>query len=243
MAYIAGSSSFVQRIDAMGRMDGQGITDAARRLVLLFLLVCASACASQGAYADAQTKRFVVPFCHHWAIEAVAPRYMEAWIETLEVKDAKGRWVKIPQGVVGELGQAAGWSNLQGGGGGPRFDWAEAPMEVFVRWQSLVEPQTYSWQFTVPETMRQALVKQERVTWRGQTQMSCRSDITLGVAPGGHTIVWLVGIGFEPMEILRGKAEAEPLGPDQGQHEGRYVRLSDEAKKYVEEHGIPYDSW
>ncbi|ULU26642.1 DUF2931 family protein [Dyella terrae] len=214
-----------------------------RSFGVLVLLVCMSACAGEHTYTDAEIKRLIPPFCGHWAIEAVAPRYMEAWIETLEVKDEQGRWIKIPQGVVGELGQTSGWSNLQGGGGGPHFDWAGAPMEVRVRWQSLAEPQTYMWHFTVPETMRQALVKKELVTWRGQTQMSCRSDITLGVAPGGHTIVWLVGIGFEPMEIQRGQAEVEPLGPWQGKGKEYAYPLSEEARKYVDAHGIPYGSW
>ncbi|GAB2801889.1 hypothetical protein GCM10027021_26890 [Dyella kyungheensis] len=147
--------------------------------------------------------------------------------------------------MAGQLPQTTGWSDLKGGGGGPRFLDAGAPMEIYVRWQSLVEPQTYNWRFTVPESMRELLVKREmgKVWYKPRPEMACRSDITVGVAPGGHAILWVAGKGLAPVEIMRGHATVEPLGPDQGLHEGRYVRISDEAKKYVEAHGIPYDSW
>ncbi|WP_239947051.1 DUF2931 family protein [Dyella terrae] len=216
--------------------DSHRLAMKLRGLGLLILLVCVSACADEPSKPKAD-------FCGHWSMGVVAPKYMEAWVETLEVKDDRGRWVKIPQGVVSDLGKTTGWDDGPWLGGGAAIDSAGAPMEVYVRWQSLAEPQTYTWHFTVPDRLRQALVKQESVLWQGKTVIECRSDITIGVAPGGHTVVW-VGAGAVPrLEILRGQAEVEPLGPDQGQHEGRYVRISDEAKKYVEAHGIPYGSW
>jgi hypothetical protein len=209
-----------------------------RLLVWLIALLGLSACGDTTTEPTAGT-------CPHWVITTVAPKHMEAWIETLYVKDSNGNWLHIPQGVVGELPDTAGWSGLRYGGGGPNFRDAGAPMEIYVRWQSLVEPQTYNWRFTVPESMRQLLLKREmgKVWYKPQPEMACRSDITVGVAPGGHTILWVDGQGLASVEIARGRGTAEPLGPDQGRHEGRYVRISDDAKKYVEEHGIPYDSW
>jgi len=116
-------------------------------------------------------------------------------------------------------------------------------MEIYVRWQSLVEPQTYRWTFMVSERLRRALVEQEPVVWQGKKEMSCRANIAIGVAPGGRVVVWNAGFGFQPVEVMRGQAEVEPLGPDQGKYGGRYVRISDDAKQYVEERGIPYGSW
>jgi hypothetical protein len=64
------------------------------------------------------------------------------------------------------------------------------------------------------------------------------------VAPGGRTIVWISGIALTPaIEVMRGKAEVEPLGPWQGRGKEYAYPLSDKAKQYVEEHGIPYGSW
>ena len=111
--------------------------------LVLFMVLGLAACG------DSTTERISGP-CPHWAITTVAPKHMEAWIEALYVKDSNGNWVHIPQGVVGELPDTAGWSGLRYGGGGPQFLDAGAPMEIYVRWQSLVEPQTYNWRFTVP---------------------------------------------------------------------------------------------
>lgn len=38
--------------------------------------------------------------------------------------------------------------------------------------------------------------------------------------------------------------KVEPLGPDQGNNEGRYAyKVSEKAKRYIERFGIPYGSW
>ncbi|GAB2801902.1 DUF2931 family protein [Dyella kyungheensis] len=205
---------------------------------LLLVFLGLSACG------DSRTDRISGP-CPHWAITTVSPRHMEAWIETLYVKDSHGSWLHIPQGVVGELPDTVGWSGLHYGGGGPQFLDAGAPMEIYVRWQSLVEPQTYNWRFTVPESMRQMLLKRElgKVWYKPRPEMACRSDITVGVAPGGHAILWVDGQGLASVEITRGQATVEPLGPGQGWGKGYAYPPSEDAKKYVEEHGIPYESW
>ena len=210
-------------------------------LPLLLLPALLPACASGQRPSDAYVKN---QLCEHWSLGVIAPSYMEAWVEDLEVRDDRG-WLQIPMGVVGEFSQTAGWPppTRVGGGGGSTPSSAGLPMEVSIRWQSLAEPQTYTWHFTVPESMRQAMTKKEPVVWLGHADTSCRNLITMGVAPGGHTIVWINGFGFQATEILRGKAEVEPLGPGQGWGKGYAYPLSDEAKQYVEEHGIPYGSW
>lgn len=208
-----------------------------RHACCLILLMGLSACGNSAS-------RFEDDECPHWAVRVFAPRYMEAWVEALYVKDDRGNWIQIPQGMAGNLGQTDGWGDA-GPGGGVRLHGTGAPMEVFVRWQSLAEPQTYRWQFTVPESVRQAMRKKEQVQfwWKQTPELSCRSDISVGVAPGGHTVAWSTGMGFKAKEIVRGKAEVEPLGPWQGKGKEYAYPLSDKAKTYVQEHGIPYDSW
>ncbi len=208
-----------------------------RLTVLLVLLLALAGCDSGGSYGGASG-------CPHWAISVAAPRHMEAWVEELYVLDAHGNWYHVPQGVVGELRDTAGWSNLDGGGGGPRLKQAGAPMRVYVRWQSLAEPQAYAWEFEVPEAMRKTLTHREMgKTWYGPPQMSCRSDITVGVAPGGRTIVWVDGDGLSSQEMGRGQATVVPEGPWLGKGKEYAYPLSDKAKQYLETHSIPYGSW
>jgi hypothetical protein len=223
-------------------MTGDGCLPTRRHgwrwLALLLASLPLAACG------ESTTERISGP-CPHWSIRVYAPDHMETWIEALYVKDDHERWVQIPQGLAGQLPETAGWSDLKGGGGGPRFLDASAPREIYVRWQSLVEPQTYSWRVTVPESMRQLLVKREmgKVWYKPQPEMACRSDITVGVAPGGHTILWVDGQGLASVEITRGHGTVEPLGPGQGWGKGYAYPISDDAKKYIKEHSIPYDSW
>jgi len=203
-------------------------------LLLVLLPACASAPLSGPSYFN----------CMHWGIGVSAPRHMEAWVEELDVKDDRGLWVLMRRGVVGELGTTVGWDDGDWAANTISIQSAGAPMEVYIRWQSLAEPQTYTWHFIVPESVRQALTRREQVKpWYGPPETSCRNDIVIGVAPGGRTIVWNEGNGFPHLEVMRGQAEVELLGPGQGWGKGYAYPLSDEAKQYIEEHGIPYDSW
>ncbi|WP_199101044.1 DUF2931 family protein [Dyella sp. ASV21] len=182
--------------------------------------------------------------CRPWAIDVASPQHMEAWVEALWVLDTKDHWHDIPQGVVGQLPDAEGWSGLRGGGGGVRLGNGHAPKEIYVRWQSLVEPQAYYWRFPVTDELRKALVHREMAKpWYGPPRSACRSDITIGVAPGGRTILWITGGGLPPLEIARGQAKVVPEGPDLGRFGGRYVRMDDKTKQYLEQHAIPYGSW
>ncbi|WP_199097832.1 DUF2931 family protein [Dyella sp. ASV21] len=181
--------------------------------------------------------------CERWSIGLVAPKHMEAWAEALYVKNERDQWVQMGAGVVSELGQTEGWDPDVWMA--PRDSRASvrSPKEIYVRWQSLVEPQAYYWHFKVPESMQQALVKRERVIWRGRAEWVCRSDIAIGIAPGGRTVVWIDGGGLPRVEIQRGQATVVPEGPYQGQSGGKFRPMHDAAKQYVETHRIPYGSW
>ncbi|WP_199099583.1 DUF2931 family protein [Dyella sp. ASV21] len=181
--------------------------------------------------------------CEHWSIGVVAPKHMEAWAEAVYVKDVQDRWVRMAAGVVGELGETEGWDSGRWLADRDSNPQADAPKEIYIRWQSLVEPQAYYWHFEVPETMRQQLVKREPAVWQGRAERVCRSNIAVGVAPGGRTVVWLAGGGLPRVEIQRGQAIVVPEGPDLGRFGGRYVRMDDKTKQYLETHRIPYGSW
>jgi len=168
---------------------------------------------------------------------------MESWIEALEVRDERGGVFNIPQGMAEELDQVAGWGRVGPGANTGVYIRMGSPVEIYVRWQSLAESQTYRWHFTVPESVRKALTTELPMTWNGKEVRGCRTNITVGVAPGGRVVVWNAGFGFQPVEVMRGQAEVEPLGPYQGFSNGRYRPMHESARQYVEEHGIPYGSW
>ena len=175
-----------------------------------------------------------------WSLAVAQPLYMETWVETANVEDIRGlRFVGAFHGLSPGISPTAGWG--RGGGVGRTVDGADLPRRIFLRWQSLVEPQTYRITLDIPESARQLMLKQEPSVVTGKK--GYRNILLIGIAPGGKVVVWNEGPGQPRIEILRAQAEVEPLGPDQGQYGGKYVTLSERAKQYVQQNGIPYESW
>ena len=214
-----------------------------KRLLLLGLALLLSGCASgQG--------KPKLPF-DAWSVGVLAPEHMEVWIESVDVIDRRGLvYERVSGGIPSYTGIVAGWPKAKGGGGGKSLPGIDLPEILFVRWQSLVEPQTYNVRINIPESVRKAMVTKEQPVcpWKGdwgkEVLNGYRYAITIGLAPGGIAKVWLSGSCLEPIEIGRFEGVISKVGPSLGQNEGRYaLPLSSESKAYIEQHGIPYGSW
>src|SRR5690606_14917739 len=85
-----------------------------------------------------------------WFIGTTAPDYMETWVESIDVIDRRG-WIYVDvSGGVSSMrrskaldGNPAGWPKRAGRGAGQHMNGIDLPDWIQVRWQSLVEPQTY----------------------------------------------------------------------------------------------------
>ncbi len=131
-------------------------------------------------------------------------------------------------------------------GAGKYVRGAALPRLIYVRWQSLVEPQTYQAYLVIPEATRQAMVKGERAycpatgTWK----TDYREGLAIGLAPGGIAKAWIMGPCLSPIEVTRVQGEVVKKGPYGGQSGGAYaLPLKPVSKAYIEKHGIPYGSW
>jgi hypothetical protein len=119
-------------------------------------------------------------------------------------------------------------------------------MRIYVRWQSIVEPQTYRAWIDIPEKARQLMLTSinQRCEKTPDQTATYISSVYLGLAPGGVVQVWVRDSCHHPIEVAKAKAEVEPLGPSQGKTEGRYAYpISEKSKRYIEKFGIPYGSW
>jgi hypothetical protein len=122
----------------------------------------------------------------------------------------------------------------------------DLPNIIFVRWQSLVEPQVYKLRIDIPEWVREEMVKPQRTVCVHSTQevTRFRHDISLGLAPGGIVKVWVGGPCLKAKEVGRFVGVVEPRGTHKGYRGGRFtLKPSEAARVYIEQHGIPYDSW
>ncbi|MDC7831867.1 MULTISPECIES: DUF2931 family protein [Pseudomonas] len=200
-----------------------------------------------GCQSDAANK---LPY-DAWYLGFLAPNYMEVWLEQANIGDNSGRIFPNAMGGVVAMGEPAslsatarGWPKRIGSGAGRTLTGLDLPYVVSLRWQSMVEPQTYHALFTIPDWAREKMVERlpAECPVSGRTS-DYRKDLTIGLAPGGVVKVWIMGPCLDPIEVLTLQAEIEPKGPYGGKSNGKYRPLSPVVKRYVDKYGVPYGSW
>lgn len=187
-----------------------------------------------------------------WSLGFGAPDYMEVWIETADVVDIRERLFRRAGSGIASVyapsdykGKPAGWPDNPGRGAGRDVTGADLPRLIYVRWQSLAEPQTYEAYIVIPESAREIMRKPEKAYCRadGKWITDYRDDIGIGLAPGGIAKVWLGGPCLKSVEIARVEGTINPRGPYEGKSGGKHRPLSEVSKAYIEKFGIPYGSW
>ncbi|TPG76268.1 DUF2931 family protein [Pseudomonas arsenicoxydans] len=211
-----------------------------RTTICAFLLSCCTSAYSRSLPYDA------------WRLGFFVPDYMEVWIETADVIDIQGNVydramsgnaaIRSPANSTGDL---KGWPAKPGWGKGKYVLRADLPKQIYVRWQSLVEPQTYQMTIDIPESTRKIMRKEEKVfcAFDGKWITDYREALVIGLAPGGIAKVWVIGPCLPPIEVTRVQAEVDPRGPNEGKSGGQYDPPSAVSKAYIEKFGVPYGSW
>jgi hypothetical protein len=186
-----------------------------------------------------------------WSLSFNQPNYMKVWVEDSQVEDINGKLLRRTGGGTAAGNEpedgtesARGWGQITGGI--REVVGADLPKRIYVRWQSVVESKTYRVWIDIPEKAREIM--------RATVNEPCPSEpnepagtIALvygGLAPGGIAQVWVSDKCMKPIKVARAQAEIEPLGPDQGKSQGQYAYpVSEKAKRYIGQYGIPYGSW
>ncbi len=190
------------------------------------------------------------PHSPWWSLDFSGPAYMIGEVEHSAVVDINGRLFHRPGGGGVGTGEpedateaARGWA---GPGGNIRaVVGADLPKRIFVRWQSVVEPQTYRAWVEIPEEARQIMRTStaRRCPETPESDSSYMATVGVGLAPGGIVQVWVRDECHRPVKVARAQAEVEPLGPHLGKSGGHYYPQSEASKRYIERFGIPYGSW
>jgi hypothetical protein len=177
---------------------------------------------------------------------------MEVWIETADVVDIHDRVLRRATAGIASVqtpsnnkGKPAGWPESPGSGAGRFISRVDLPRLIYVRWQSLAEPQTYEAYIVIPESAREIMRKPEKAFCRADAKWitDYRDNIGIGLAPGGIAKVWLGGPCLKSVEITRVVGTISPKGPYEGKSGGKHRPLSEVSKAYIEKFGIPYGSW
>jgi hypothetical protein len=187
-----------------------------------------------------------------WFLAFSAPAYMEVWIETADVVDIRERVFRGAGGGTASVpkppnnqGVARGWVSSNGAGKGRYVTGADLPRLIYVRWQSLVEPQTYEAYIVISESAREIMRKPEKAfcSFGAEWITESRDNIGIGLAPGGIAKVWLGGACLNAVEIARVEGTINPRGPYEGKSGGKHRPLSEVSKAYIDKFGIPFGSW
>ncbi len=186
-----------------------------------------------------------------WSLSFNQPNYMKVWVEDSQVEDINGKLLRRTGGGTAAGNEpedgtesARGWGQITGGI--REVVGADLPKRIYVRWQSVVESKTYRVWIDIPEKAREIM--------RATVNEPCPSEpneptgtialVYVGLAPGGIAQVWVSDKCMKPIKVARAQAEIEPLGPDQGKSQGQYAYpVSEKAKRYIGQYGIPYGSW
>ncbi|MBA3981328.1 MAG: hypothetical protein C0462_12075 [Alcanivorax sp.] len=187
-----------------------------------------------------------------WRLGWAHPPWMEMHVEEVRVWDTDG-YVNRNGGFGGSRGnfgqaKAEGWIDSRGnpplGVGWRNQVQKSLPTKIFVRWQSLVEPQTYKVMLEIPEEVRERMLESEHCdVWGGDAIEEYHYNrVIIGLAPGGVATVWLRNLCKPSEMVLRVQADIEERGPYLGEAEN-HIAPSPEAMEYVEKYGIPYGSW
>ncbi|WP_158541424.1 DUF2931 family protein [Pseudomonas sp. RIT412] len=188
-----------------------------------------------------------------WRLGFLAPNYMEVWIETADVLDVKGRVFRRAMSGVAAIqtppnlrADPRGWPKEPGDGKGKHLWSADVPRLIYVRWQSLAEPQTYEAFIEIPESIQRSMHEGGR-TYCDTSRVwidDYRKNLVMGLAPGGVVKTWLMGVCTDAIEVSRVQGRIVEKGPDQGRTNGRYaLELEPESRAYIDKFGIPYGSW
>jgi hypothetical protein len=176
---------------------------------------------------------------------------MKVWVEDSSVQDITGKVYFRAGGGSAAGGEpdngkdtARGWTAV--GGSGKRVVGADLPERIYVRWQSIAEQKTWQAWVDFPEEARQIMVTSTTRRCPETPEKTARfmASVYLGLAPGGVVQVWVRDSCRRPIKVARVQGEIEPLGPEQGKNGGRYAYpVSEKAKRYIDQYGIPYGSW
>ncbi|MGH8416356.1 MAG: DUF2931 family protein [Pseudomonas sp.] len=214
------------------------------RLAVLALLSLLNACGTNSYGAT-------LPY-DAWRLGFFAPNYMEVWIETANVIDINDRIFRRAMSGVAAVGSPPnlrgnpkGWPKKPGDGKGKHVFGADLPQLIYVRWQSLAEPQTYEAFIEIPDAMRQKMLEGGNTYCKASKfwLMDHRNNVAIGLAPGGIAKTWIMGTCLDAIEVSRVQGTVAPKGPYEGYSNGLYRDLDPEAKAYIDKFGIPFDSW
>ncbi|WP_228276699.1 DUF2931 family protein [Marinobacter sp. JSM 1782161] len=156
-------------------------------------------------------------------VERFALVSQEDGIKNMEMGRVNCCW-KGPHGPVGK--------------GGPI---GELPDYIVIRWYSLSEQKSYQKSFHLPDGLQQQIAQPAIYrTSKGEFQRP-RDILTIGLAPGGTIVLWIMNQIGNEIEVAR--FQANEIDGDPSRYKAATEQYLEENGDYLDEHGIPKTGW
>lgn len=171
-----------------------------------------------------------------WYVGVAAPQHYEVWVTNLHLEKSGERSWRIPAGTTGCC-----WRGPYGPfGTGGEMD--PFPNLIGLHWFSFAEQKYYATLIRIPADLQERMrVPARTTTQQGEVRYLPRSDLILGLAPGGEVVAWMMSQRTNAVEVMRISAvEVEGDPEDFSVLTEEYLK---EHGAYLQEHGIPLEGW
>lgn len=194
------------------------------RMIGLFgLALLASSCASLEKEEDS------------WRVLVAAPNHYEVWVVDMFLEKPGERSWREPVGTVGCCWAGSYGPSGKGGGADP------FPELIGLRWFSFAEQKYYAKIIQVPEDLVDRMRKPAPYKTEGSVRTGPRNTMTIGLAPGGTVVVWILNQIGNEIEVMRMQATETEGDPDD--FAAGTESYLEQHGDYLEKHGVPTEGW
>lgn len=170
-----------------------------------------------------------------WMFMVATPKHYDVWVNQLEFEKPGFRHWRHPAGYL-----QCCWK----GPNGPRGVAGRMmpfPEYIGIEWFSFSEQKFYQRVFSLPENLREAMSKPAAYSTNSGTFEAPRNMLTIGLAPGGTIVLWIMNQIGNEIEVAR--FQANEIEGDPSEYEAGTQRYLDEHGPYLEKHGVPTEGW
>ncbi|MCK7551486.1 DUF2931 family protein [Marinobacter goseongensis] len=195
-------------------------------LTLFFVyIVSAQGCASPLFYEEDDFRLVTVG----------APKHYNIWVLDMFLEKSGERSWRQPIGSVGCCWQGAYGPSGKGSLAQP------FPELIWIHWFSLAEQKYYAHMIHVPKDLSVRMREKAPQVTNYDTRLVPRHTMTIGLAPGGTIVMWILNQAGNEIEVMR--IQAKPIEGDPSRFQERTKAYMDEHGDYLKTHGLQLDKW